>query len=148
MFALYHEELLMGVFSLKKKKENCFYQMFLTVGWTWYVTLLCHLSLSSCHLQNIFKNGVSLTWCSPLFSSFWYCCLLQNVRSGLRISKIWCYYPIVFFFFFLMIVSNSQFFLIAINHSCLPLKEKFKIPLPSHDFCPFSNSVTALLYHW
>lgn len=79
-------------------------------------------------------SHVSLTWCSPLFSSFRYrfplskwC--IQVFGSGVTVQ--------------FMIVSNSLF-LLAINHSCMPLKEKFRLPLPCLDFCPLSGLVVPL----
>lgn len=138
MFALCHEELVMGVLSLKKKKqENVFICGMEVICNNIVPSVFVYMSLAE-HVKSCFTYLVL-----SAFQQFRYCCLLQRVRSGLQIGKICCVnYPIVFF----MIVSNSQFFLLAINHSCMPLKGMFRLPLPCHDFCPFSNSATALLY--
>lgn len=130
-------------FFKTNKKKRCFYQMFLSAGWKWFVTILCH---RFCLHVSLVKHVKSCLTCLVLrFSAV--LVLLPSPKGTFRSSNQQdlvllsncIFYDCLF---------NSQFFLLAINHSCMPLKEKLRLPLPCHNFCPFSNSVMALLYHW
>lgn len=136
MFALYHEELLL----FKKKK------MFLSNVFICGMKVICNNIVPSVFVYMSLAEHVQIVFHllgAPLFSSFGivafskgYVQVFKSSRSGVIIQL----------YFFFMIVPNSHF-LLAINHSCMPLKEKSRLLLPFHDFCSFSNSVTALLYH-
>ncbi|KAF1384142.1 hypothetical protein PFLUV_G00139220 [Perca fluviatilis] len=77
-------------------------------------------------------DRVSLTWCSAF--------QLPSPKDTFRSSNQRDPVFVIQLYFF-----PVGFFLLAINHSCMPLKEKLRMLLPCHDFCPFSNCVTSFI---